>query len=212
MPAGDYCDDPVRGNEAKAVNLSARFGHEPENTPPRIEPVKKLAWLLASLSVACGHAAIADEFQNVRCGGDIPKALIGQRNSTGPVSAIEKKYSALSLKDLGADEISDRLSSINWLICGSEYIVLVDHGGLIRDAMAFPVHSKSSPGFSGICQLGGKELPDVFVGILDGTKAGDLLPVVTAWKIDEKRAKFVKVSGENMLCARSGIVTADDGG
>jgi hypothetical protein len=174
--------------------------------------VKKLACLLASVYFACGHAAIADEFQNVRCGGDIPKALIGQRNSTGPVSVIEKKYSALNLKDLGSDEISDRLSSINWLICGSEYIVLVDRGGLLRDAMAFPAHSKSSPAFSGICQLGGKELRDVFVGTLDGTKADDLLPVVTAWKIDEKRAKFVKVSGENLLCQRSGIFTADGGG
>jgi hypothetical protein len=43
--------------------------------------MKKVAWLLAAIWCACGPAAIADEFKNVKCGADIPKALIVQRTN-----------------------------------------------------------------------------------------------------------------------------------
>jgi len=173
--------------------------------------VKKWACLLATIYFACGQAAFADEFQNLQCGSDIPKALIGKRSSNAPVAELEKKYSALGLKDLGGDEISETLSSVSWLICGSEYIELVDRKGLVRDALPFPPHSKSSPAFSGICQLRGKDLPDIFVAVLDGTAATDLLPVKTAWKIDQQRAKFVQASNEGLSCPKSGIITVDGG-
>jgi hypothetical protein len=173
--------------------------------------VKKWLYLSAFAALALPQAALSDEFQKVKCGGDIPKAVIGQRSANGPVAATEKKYRALDLKDLGGDEISDRLSTVNWMICGAEYILLVDRGGLVRDAMAFPAHSKTAPAFSGICQLGGKDLPDIFVAVLDGAGAGDTLAVQTAWKIDQRRAKFVKAPGEGLLCPRSGISTGDGG-
>jgi hypothetical protein len=181
----------------------------------RRKVVTKSACLLACTFVAAslspGSMASADEFTKVQCGGDIPKAMIGQHSPNEPIVALEKKYRALGLKGLGGDEISDQLSSVNWMICGNEYIVLVDHAGLVRDAMAFPPHSKSAPAFSAICQLKGKDLPDVFVGVLDGSATADLLPVQTAWKIDQKRAKFVKASTEGLSCPRSGIITADGG-
>src|SRR5580765_6424079 len=110
--------------------------------------MRKLACLLASVWFACGTPALADEFKNVKCGADIPKAMIGQRSSNERIVVTEGKYRSLGLKHLGADETSDQLSSINWLICGAEYIMLVDRKGLVRDAMAFPPHSKKSPAFS----------------------------------------------------------------
>jgi hypothetical protein len=173
--------------------------------------MNNLARLLACIYFALAQIAAADEFQKLKCGADIPKALIGQRSSNESVAATEKKYRALGLKDLGGDEISDSLSSVNWLICGNEYIVLVDRSGVIRDAMPFPPHSKGSPAFTGICQAGGKDLPDIFVAVLDGSVATDLLPVQAAWKIDQKRAKFAKASNEGLLCPRSGVTTADGG-
>jgi hypothetical protein len=173
--------------------------------------VNKWACLLAAIYFACGQAAFADEFQNLQCGSDIPKALIGKRSSNGPIAELEKKYRALGLKGLGGDEISDALSSVSWMICGTEYIELVDRRGFVRDALPFPPHSKSSPAFSGICQIKGKDLPDVFVAILDGTAGADLLPVKTAWKIDQPRAKFVQVSNEGLACPKSGIITVDGG-
>jgi hypothetical protein len=89
--------------------------------------------------------------------------------------------------------------------------VLVDRRNMIGDAMPWPAHSKQSPAFSGICRRGGKESPDVVVGILDGTRAGDPLPALSAWKIDQQHAKFVKISTDGLLCLRSGITTVDGG-
>jgi hypothetical protein len=173
--------------------------------------VNKTAWVLACICFAWGHVAIADEFKDVRCGSDIAKALIGQHSSNERVAALEKKYSSLGLKDLGSDEISDRLSSVNWLICGAEFVLLIDHSGLVRDVLPFPQHSKRAPAFAGICQVGGRDLPDVFLAILDGASATDPLPAQAAWKIDQQRAKFVKASSEGLLCPRSGISTVDGG-
>jgi len=173
--------------------------------------VKRLAFIPAAICFACGQTAFADEFQNLQCGSDIPKAMIGKRSSNGPVAELEKKYRALNLKNLGGDEISDSLSSANFLICGSEYIELIDRKGVVRDALAFPSHSKAAPAFTAICQINSKDLPDVFVGVLDGSAAGDLLPVKTAWKIDQKAARFVPVSEEGLTCPRSGIYTVDGG-
>ena len=173
--------------------------------------MKTLACLLAFISLASGPVARADEFQKVRCGSDIPKALIGQHASNERVVVLEKKYRALALKDLGADEISDRLSSVNWQICGSEFILLIDRSGLVRDVLPFPAHSKQSPAFTGICQVKGRDLPDIFVAILDGATAADHLPVRAAWKIDQQHAKFVKASIDGLVCPRSGIYTIDGG-
>ena len=171
----------------------------------------KNGFLLALICLASGSFARADEFAKLQCGADIPKALIGQRSANERIVVTEKKYAKLGLKHLGADEISDNLSSINWLICGAEYIVLVDRRNIIGDAMPWPAHSKQSPAFSGICKRGGKELPEIVVGILDATRAGDPLPAFSAWKIDQPRAKFVKITTDGLLCPRSGIYTVDGG-
>ena len=171
----------------------------------------KLAWLLAAVYFLMGPFAFADEFQNLKCGTDIAKALIGKRSSNEPIVESEKKYRALSLKGLGADEIADGLSSVNWLICGAEYVELIDRRGGVRDALAFPPHSRSEPAFSGICQAKGRDLPDTILAVLDGSTAADPLPVKTAWTIDQKGIKFVPIPGEGLLCPRSGIITADGG-
>ena len=173
--------------------------------------MKKLGCLLAFITVASAQIVSADEFEKVQCGGDIAKALIGERGSDERIVVIEKRHSKLGLKHLGADEISDRLSSINWLICGAEYLVLVDRRGTVGDAMPLPAHSRQSPAFSGMCQLNGKDLPDIIFAILDGAPAKDPLPAVAAWKIDQQHAKFVKLSSEGLLCPRSGIYTIDGG-
>ena len=148
--------------------------------------MKKLSFMLTCSFLAWAQIAIADEFQKVQCDSDIPKALIGQRSSNERVAVLEKKYRALGLKDLGADEISARLSSVNWQICGSEFILLIDRNGLVRDVLPFPAHSKSSPAFSGICQVEGRDLPDIIVAILDGAPTTGSLPAKVAWKIDQQ--------------------------
>ena len=81
----------------------------------------------------------SDEFSGIQCGSDIAKALIGKRMSNERIADLEKRHADLGLKDLGADEISDRLNSISWSICGSEYLVL-EAGDIVRDVLKIPAH------------------------------------------------------------------------
>ena len=161
------------------------------------------------------HSAFAgfDGFSGIRCGaGDIAKALIGKKMSNETIVVLEKRHADLGLKDLGASEISDRLSCISWLICGSEYMLLEDKSS-VRDVLKVPAHSKKSPLFIGTCNTYGKESKAIVVAILDNETESDAptLPAKIAWKIDEKSAKFVSLSTEGLRCPRSGISTSDGG-
>ena len=159
---------------------------------------------------ACGGS---DEFSGVQCGSDIPKALIGKRMSNEPVVQSEKRHADIGLKDLGADEISDRLNSISWLICGSEYLVLADRS-IIRDVIKIPPHSKVSPEFMGMCEMNGKESKDIVVAILDDEKepGAKMLQAKVAWKIDQKKMKFVPLPVEGLRCPRDNGVFSEDSG
>jgi len=171
--------------------------------------MKRIACALCLFFLVCGDAHTADQFDKVQCGLDIPKVLTGQRPSNDRVVVIEGRHKDLRLKDLGSDEISDRLSSTNWLICGNEFVTLQDDR--IRDVLPFPPHSKDAPAFSGICQVNGNDAPDVIVAVLSFKPGTEPLTASAAWKIDKKRAKFVKISTDGLTCPRSGIATIDGG-
>jgi hypothetical protein len=151
-----------------------------------------------------------DGFESVRCGSDVRKALIGRKTSNEAVMAIEARHKDLGLKDLGAEEISDTSNLIFWQICGDEYAVLED-GDVVRDVLKMPKHSKETPEFVGSCQLNGKDLPDYAVGVAKDEASNETLPVVSAWKIDEKQKKFVELKTEGLRCFRRDINTADGG-
>ena len=175
-------------------------------------------------SLAGGGARAKDGFEAVRCGGDVRSALLGKWMSNEPVVQTEKRHTALGLKDLGGDEITDSLNSVTWLICGKEYAVITDEHDIVRDVLAFPPHSRTVPAFSGgVCQENGKELSGEIMGVLDTSAAKDaatahyspqdktLLPVKVAWRVDEKSGKFISLPVTGLLCSRSGIDTADGG-
>jgi hypothetical protein len=153
----------------------------------------------------------ADGFDSVRCGSDVRKALLGSTMTNEKVSVIEERHKDLELKDLGGTEISDRLFLISWRICGEEYALLEDQGGVVRDVLKFPKHSKASPQFIGSCQLNGHDIPGTAIGVLKNEDGAKILPAVTAWKIDDKQMKFVKLQTEGLRCSRDGIITADGG-
>jgi hypothetical protein len=177
---------------------------------------------LVSLALLCTAAQAKDGFEAVRCGGDVAKALIGKRMSDEPVAAIEKRHAELGLTDLGGDEISDRLNATSWQICGSEYLLLSDARGTVRDVVLFPAHSRRFPQFAaGTCRAGGHDLPGLTVAILDNPAAAGAghydpqdkmpLPAKAAWRIDETAAKFVTLATNGLTCPRGGIVTVDGG-
>ena len=176
--------------------------------------------VLVALLLSHAEALAHDAFDKIRCGSDVRQALVGESLPDGPVVVIEERHKAINLKDLGADEITDHLQMISWSICGGEYKLLVGDGNLIRDVLPFPLHSQSEPEFGGSCQADKKHL----IAILDNKAGldantshhyspedGTLLPAETAWKIDEKQAKFVEVDASGLRCARSGIITVDGG-
>src|SRR6476620_8454063 len=152
----------------------------------------------------------ADGFDSVRCGSDVRKALVGRKMLNEKIVAIEERHKDLGLKDLGASEISDRLSVISWRICGEAYVLLEDKD-VVRDVLKFPKHSKESPAFFGSCQLNGHDVPGTAIGVLKNENGVQILPAVSAWKIDDKQMKFVELKTEGIRCSRDGIITADGG-
>jgi hypothetical protein len=154
----------------------------------------------------------SDAFSGIQCDSDIPKALTGKRMSNQKVADLEKSHADLGLKDLGGDEISEHLSTTSWLICGSEYMLL-EAESFVRDVLKVPSHSKTSPLFIGTCEMNGKESKDILVAILDNEKETDAnaLSAKIAWKIDQKKMKFVSVPGDGLRCPRTGVNTSDSG-
>ena len=49
------------------------------------------------------------------------------------------------------------------------------------------------------------------LGAYRADPAHDPLPALSAWKIDQQHAKFVKIPTDGLLCPRSGIYTVDGG-
>jgi len=172
--------------------------------------MKKFLFFLIPFLLFCGNLQAADGFEAVKCGSDIPKALMGKRMKNERVVVLEARHKDIGLKDLGASEISDHMDTISWLICGSEYM-LIEADSVVRDVLPFPPHSKSSPAFDGLCEMKGIKMPEEVVGVLEDQPGKDFLPVKQAWKVDEKNAKFVKLPTEGLLCARSGIFSLDGG-
>ena len=161
------------------------------------------------LSLFCSSSIYAaDGFDSIRCGSDIRKALLGRKMSNETIVVLEERHKDLGLKDVGASEISDRLSVISWRICGEEYVLLEDKDA-VRDVLKFPKHSKDSPAFIGSCQLNGHEVPGTAISVLRNENSVAILSAVSAWKIDDKQMKFVELKTEGLRCSRDGIIAVD---
>jgi hypothetical protein len=171
--------------------------------------------------IVCGNAWALDPFAGIQCGADIPKALIGKHDSNERVAVLEERHKNLGLKDLGATEISDRLTLVSWQICGSEYELLVNtKTQLIRDVLPFPAHSAASPQFVGTCEVNGTPMREPVVAVLNNSARYDardrklaktMLKATAAWKIDETKEKFAMQPTENLSCPLDGIATVDGG-
>ena len=177
--------------------------------------------ILFFVALVCGQACALDQFAGIKCSADLPKSLVGKRDSNERVAILEQRHKDLGLKNLGGAEISDRLFLASWQICGSEYELLVNtRTGLIRDVLAFPQHPATSPMFIGTCQTNGTKVPGTIIAVLnnraghnarDQKLAGTMRKVTSAWRIDETQEKFTKQSTDNLQCPLDGIVTQDGG-
>jgi hypothetical protein len=160
---------------------------------------------------ACNTMAhAADEYSAMRCGADVTRALIGKKLSNEPAEVIAKRHRDLNLEYLGGDTVTDDIFLNTLRICGDEYAML-SVKRIIKDVLKFPEHSRSHPAFVSPCQRDGKKNGDTVIGVMERSGKEDLLPVRSAWRIDEKQAKFVKIETSGLLCGREGISTADGG-
>src|SRR5882757_6049747 len=176
-------------------------------------PMKIFTTILSLTLLLICTAAFSDQdgFNDIQCGADIPKALIGHHTSNEKVAAIENRHKNLNLKDLWSEEISDRFSLLSWMICDGEYVLLEDKHSVVRDVLKFPEHSKQSPQFMGACEIDGKSMTGTIVAILNNEQGVEKLSAKAAWKIDEKGVKFVTLSTDGLRCPRDGITSADGG-
>jgi hypothetical protein len=162
----------------------------------------------------CLQGRAADEFDAIKCGADIPKAMVGKYSPNKRVVVTEARHKNLGIKDLGGTEISAQLFVVSWRICGSEFAELVNtKNHLVRDVLPIPAHSLYSPqSFVEGCQLASKEVPDAVVAILDNSQGQKprgyletiMLPAKVAWKIDERQERFVSMPTQGLSCAVSG--------
>lgn len=181
----------------------------------------RVAAAVAATLLLSNTAPAQEAFEAIRCDTDIPKAIIGKVMPSGRVIVIEEKYRNIGLKGEGGSVISDTLFMSGWTICGTEYELLIDRNNVVRDAILH-VHSERKPGFVGICEINGQRTTDTIVAVLDipvpveaplryAPNDSTLVPVIAAWRIDEKRARFIKLSVGHLRCPRNGIFTQDGG-
>jgi hypothetical protein len=160
--------------------------------------MKKIKFLLIITLAVLSQAAYSasDEFKDVTCEADIPKAVIGKHSANERVVVIEARHKNIGLKDEGADDVSendsDRLFTIYWKICGKRFVVL-DSNGLIRDVIQLPLKTDATDEYTGKCKLDGKEIHEFILAIKENTV------IKTAWKIDGKKG-FVKIPSQGLQC------------
>jgi len=182
--------------------------------------VKRIAVLLAILAIAAvgatpavaqnasREASVQDGFEAVQCTSDVPRALIGKRMKNERVVVIEARHADIGLKDLGAYEVSDRMTSITWHMCGGDFMLLQDGASVVRNVLLLPPHEHSQMAFMMACQVNGQSETGIFVALL-GKDTGynpnapdtTFYPAEAAWKIDVGRADFLKLPGKGVYCA-----------
>ena len=169
------------------------------------------SWVALALLAGAVAAHAGDAFDGLKCDADIGKALVGKQIANGPVVATEKRHAALGLKHEGSEELDDPLFYEAWTICGGTYHLIV-RKDVVADAVRAD-HSKAAPAFLGTCDEGGTPTKTEVLAILKpaGAPNGAALPATTAWRIDEKQARFVTMSPDKLLCPRDGIATVDGG-
>ena len=160
-----------------------------------------------------------DAFDDVKCDGDAAAALSASIWAKNLDGALEKKHASIGFKAEGGEIISDALELRGMDRCAAARSMLLERGNVIRSVVRAD-HSRSAPAFLGQCQLNGKPMSGLVLAILkpsspvEGHPSSNdhsLIPAERAWRIDEKKARFVETSANGMMCPRDGVATADGG-
>ncbi|NHZ94768.1 hypothetical protein [Massilia sp. CCM 8734] len=157
---------------------------------------------LLILSLFFGKSSFAsDAFSTIKCGSEISKKLIGRHVKNEKVVDIEARHKSIDLKNLGMDDISEKLLAGYWMICGNKFILLEDKKLLmIHDVIQVPDDPTRFVDFTGQCTVHGKEKSELIFAILNKEDGVATLSANSAWIVDEKKKVFRKTSTDGMRC------------
>jgi hypothetical protein len=155
-----------------------------------------------ALAAACGNAAAGDGFEGITCSSDIVKLMPGRHLTNEPIDKTQARHKDLDLINLGGDELEWGFNT-GWGICGEKYFMLIDQRAIVKDVLKLPPKSEGIP-FQAVCKSpqGDQDL----LGIMQDQPGAKYLPAKVAWKIDDKKKKFVAVPVDGLTCPRDEAV------
>jgi len=132
-------------------------------------------------------------FDGLTCTSDIASALRGRKMPDARVAEWEQKYSALSLKALGADLPEDGTTLILWRVCGDTY-ALLERSNKVSDVVHVSGDKEPSPR---MCKRGAarKSRSYLVVGLKGSTSEA-----AKAWSVNYKKASFAEVAVKGLTC------------
>ena len=80
--------------------------------------MRKSSFILLVNVLVCIHGWAADEFDTVKCGADVSKAMVGSHSSNERVVVLEARHCNLGLKDLRNGDfrsiVPEFLADLQW--------------------------------------------------------------------------------------------------
>lgn len=161
-------------------------------------------YLLVVTAMLVGTPCLAAEvsFDGITCQMDIPKALLGRHMPNGRVIDTEKKYSSLTLKNLGGFGLpEDPYFLGTWLICGAEYLILEKpSSSIVMDVLkSSKSYAASRSEIAGCTSASGKQWSTAVI-LLPVPPGKSPWSVSELWEIDEANLKFRQVRDGSLRC------------
>lgn len=163
----------------------------------------RLSLAAFNMLLSANGVAAEKSFDGVTCKSDIPSALIGRQMPNERVVLTEPRHKDIGLKHLGAygmENEGDPWTLITWEICGRDYIVL-ERRGVVKDVLAAPLPKESLRSQIVSCVADGASKDGTAVAFVSVDKQPLRERVQNVWLIDEKKIKFSKIEGEEIMCA-----------
>lgn len=155
--------------------------------------------LVQALALPVLAQAQPRSFDGLSCTSNIEQELAGRTMPNETVAVLESRYKALGLKDVGGDEISDKLSLTTWRICGDQYLLL-QQGDRVKSVLKIPEQYRSSGDVFPCVPVGGKD--GGYIIAVPGARGKSNRRSVAAWRLDEKALKFNPVQPGVLECER----------
>ena len=168
--------------------------------------MRVVVFLLAMASLSTHAAGAEKSFDGITCQSNISSALVGRHMPNERAASIEERYKSIRLKDIGAfgmEAEGDPWTLISWEICGREYLLL-ERQDVVKDVLASEIPPGGPHAQIASCAADGSKLPGTGVAFVERDEKKWPRAVKSAWLIDDKKIKFVKVTANEIVCTPFG--------